>query len=321
MLEAELVHPAGETGVRESGFCDERGELAVGGALRRSFRHQLYGLLPSGPGGQPLWNGANLAGQTAAEASFASHSSDRVRIGGGADGKDLPGRRSRGGRTVARGANHCMVTWRRGHPPAPGAASRKASVVSELRFVRLGFGESAVDYQEAWQKQREVHAARFEDTVPDTCLLLEHPPVYTAGRRTTDSERPLDGTPVVDVDRGGKITWHGPGQLVGYPIQKLPRPVDVVAHVRSTGGRADPYGRRVRPGDHPGRGSQRGLGAGRPGRGASGARRPVARLRSATARRGVRPAAERPRVRPVQQPASAARTASWRRSASGSPRA
>ena len=70
------------------------------------------------------------------------------------------------------------------------------------------------------------------DEVPDTCLLLEHPPVYTAGRRTADNERPLDGTPVVDVDRGGKITWHGPGQLVGYPILKLPRPVDVVAHVR-----------------------------------------------------------------------------------------
>ncbi|WP_028811350.1 lipoyl(octanoyl) transferase LipB [Streptomyces flavidovirens] len=104
--------------------------------------------------------------------------------------------------------------------------------MSELRFVRLGFGEEAVEYQEAWQKQREVHAARFADEVPDTCLLLEHPPVYTAGRRTQDSERPLDGTPVVDVDRGGKITWHGPGQLVGYPIMKLPRPVDVVAHVR-----------------------------------------------------------------------------------------
>jgi lipoyl(octanoyl) transferase len=77
-----------------------------------------------------------------------------------------------------------------------------------------------------------VHAARFADEIPDTCLLLEHPPVYTAGRRTADSERPLDGTPVIDVDRGGKITWHGPGQLVGYPILKLPRPVDVVAHVR-----------------------------------------------------------------------------------------
>ncbi|MBY8876481.1 lipoyl(octanoyl) transferase LipB [Actinacidiphila acidipaludis] len=104
--------------------------------------------------------------------------------------------------------------------------------MSDLHFVHLGFGAEAVEYTEAWQEQRRVHAARFADEVPDTCLLLEHPPVYTAGRRTADNERPLDGTPVVDVDRGGKITWHGPGQLVGYPILKLPRPVDVVAHVR-----------------------------------------------------------------------------------------
>ncbi|MCZ4121690.1 lipoyl(octanoyl) transferase LipB [Streptomyces sp. H39-S7] len=104
--------------------------------------------------------------------------------------------------------------------------------MTDLHFVHLGFGPDAVEYQEAWQEQRRVHAARFEDEIPDTCLLLEHPPVYTAGRRTADNERPLDGTPVVDVDRGGKITWHGPGQLVGYPILKLPRPVDVVAHVR-----------------------------------------------------------------------------------------
>ncbi|WP_405612387.1 lipoyl(octanoyl) transferase LipB [Streptomyces sp. NBC_00076] len=104
--------------------------------------------------------------------------------------------------------------------------------MSGLRFVRMGFGADLVDYQEAWDEQRRVHAARFADEVPDTVLLLEHPPVYTAGRRTADNERPLDGTPVVDVDRGGKITWHGPGQLIGYPIQKLPRPVDVVAHVR-----------------------------------------------------------------------------------------
>lgn len=101
-----------------------------------------------------------------------------------------------------------------------------------LRYVHLGFGANAVDYEEAWQEQRRVHAARFADEIPDTCLLLEHPAVYTAGRRTADNERPLDGTPVVDVDRGGKITWHGPGQLVGYPILKLPRPVDVIAHVR-----------------------------------------------------------------------------------------
>ncbi|WP_327236940.1 lipoyl(octanoyl) transferase LipB [Streptomyces sp. NBC_01317] len=104
--------------------------------------------------------------------------------------------------------------------------------MSELRYVHLGFGEEAVEYREAWQEQRRVHAARFADELPDTCLLLEHQSVYTAGRRTADSERPLDGTPVVDVDRGGKITWHGPGQLVGYPILKLPRPVDVIAHVR-----------------------------------------------------------------------------------------
>jgi lipoyl(octanoyl) transferase len=104
--------------------------------------------------------------------------------------------------------------------------------VSELRFVRLGFGAEAVDYEEAWQEQRRVHAARFADEIADTCLLLEHTPVFTAGRRTDPSERPVDGTPVVDVDRGGKITWHGPGQLVGYPILKLPRPVDVIAHVR-----------------------------------------------------------------------------------------
>ncbi|MFI8346142.1 lipoyl(octanoyl) transferase LipB [Streptomyces sp. NPDC085596] len=104
--------------------------------------------------------------------------------------------------------------------------------MSELRFVHMGFGADAVDYQEAWDEQRRVHAARFADEVSDTVLLLEHPPVYTAGRRTEASERPLDGTPVIDVDRGGKITWHGPGQLVGYPIQKLPRPVDVIAHVR-----------------------------------------------------------------------------------------
>ncbi len=103
--------------------------------------------------------------------------------------------------------------------------------MSELRFVRMGFGAEAVEYQAAWDEQRRVHAARFADEIPDICLLLEHPPVYTAWR-TDPSERPLDGTPVIDVDRGGKITWHGPGQLVGYPIQKLPRPVDVVAHVR-----------------------------------------------------------------------------------------
>jgi lipoyl(octanoyl) transferase len=115
---------------------------------------------------------------------------------------------------------------------AAATEGRPDSGTDELRFVHLGFGEEAVEYHEAWQEQRRVHAARFADEIGDTCLLLEHQAVYTAGRRTEDSERPLDGTPVIDVDRGGKITWHGPGQLVGYPILKLPRPVDVVAHVR-----------------------------------------------------------------------------------------
>jgi lipoyl(octanoyl) transferase len=100
--------------------------------------------------------------------------------------------------------------------------------VSELHVIRAG----TVDYEQAWAWQRELHAARVAGTGPDTMLLLEHPPVYTAGKRTEPHERPFDGTPVIDVDRGGKITWHGPGQLVGYPIVALPDPVDVVAHVR-----------------------------------------------------------------------------------------
>jgi lipoyl(octanoyl) transferase len=89
-----------------------------------------------------------------------------------------------------------------------------------------------IDYLEAWQLQREVANARADETGPDTLLLLEHPSVYTAGKRTEPDERPDDGTPVVDVDRGGKITWHGPGQLVGYPIVKLADPIDVVQYVR-----------------------------------------------------------------------------------------
>ncbi len=88
-----------------------------------------------------------------------------------------------------------------------------------------------VDYGEAWQLQRDLVAARVAGG-PDTLLLLEHPPVYTAGRRTQPHERPVDGTPVVDTDRGGRITWHGPGQLVGYPIIGLADPIDVVNYVR-----------------------------------------------------------------------------------------
>jgi lipoyl(octanoyl) transferase len=88
-----------------------------------------------------------------------------------------------------------------------------------------------VDYLAAWQLQRDLADARVAGGA-DTLLLLEHPPVYTAGRRTQPHERPVDGTPVVDTDRGGKITWHGPGQLVGYPIIGLGEPLDVVNYVR-----------------------------------------------------------------------------------------
>lgn len=98
----------------------------------------------------------------------------------------------------------------------------------ELVFVRAG----QVPYDEAWEWQRRLHARRVAGEIDDTVLLLEHPPVYTAGKRTEPNERPTDGTPVVDVDRGGKITWHGPGQLVGYPIVALPEGVFVVDYVR-----------------------------------------------------------------------------------------
>jgi lipoyl(octanoyl) transferase len=89
-----------------------------------------------------------------------------------------------------------------------------------------------VPYEQALADQRRLHDERVAGDRPDTVLLLEHPSVFTAGKRTEDWERPVDGTPVVDVDRGGRITWHGPGQLVGYPIVKLADPVDVVAYVR-----------------------------------------------------------------------------------------
>jgi len=97
-----------------------------------------------------------------------------------------------------------------------------------VEVIRAGL----VPYEQAWAEQRRLHELRVVGAQPDTVLLLEHPPVYTAGKRTEDWERPTDGTPVVDVDRGGRITWHGPGQLVGYPILALAEPVDVVAYVR-----------------------------------------------------------------------------------------
>jgi lipoyl(octanoyl) transferase len=88
------------------------------------------------------------------------------------------------------------------------------------------------DYQNAWDMQRVIHEEVASGSRPNTLILLEHPSVYTAGRRTDDTERPTDGTPVIDVDRGGRITWHGPGQLVGYPIVKLQNPTELVGFVR-----------------------------------------------------------------------------------------
>lgn len=106
--------------------------------------------------------------------------------------------------------------------------------MSEVRCEVVGLGESAVDYLEAWEIQRGVHAEVVAGDRPDTVLLLEHPPTFTAGKRTDAHERPADtaGAPVIDVDRGGKITFHGPGQLVAYPIVRLPDHVLVVDFVR-----------------------------------------------------------------------------------------
>ncbi|WP_442575988.1 lipoyl(octanoyl) transferase LipB [Microbacterium sp. F51-2R] len=101
-----------------------------------------------------------------------------------------------------------------------------------LDILTPGFAPHYVPYHDGWALQRSVHEEVVAGTRTDTLILLEHEPVYTAGARTARHERPTDGTPVVDVDRGGKITWHGPGQLVGYPIVRLPEPVDVVGHVR-----------------------------------------------------------------------------------------
>ncbi|MGG7507990.1 lipoyl(octanoyl) transferase LipB [Plantibacter sp. YIM 135249] len=95
-----------------------------------------------------------------------------------------------------------------------------------------GLSPAYLPYLDGWALQRDIHAEVVDGRRPDTLVLCEHEPVYTAGKLTRAHERPGGRTPVVDVDRGGRITWHGPGQLTGYPIVRLPEPVDVVAHVR-----------------------------------------------------------------------------------------
>ncbi|MBG6054333.1 lipoyl(octanoyl) transferase [Salinibacterium sp. CAN_S4] len=99
-------------------------------------------------------------------------------------------------------------------------------------YVVAGLSANSVPYLEALELQRATHDDVVNERSPDTVIFLEHPSVYTAGKRTEIVERPRDGTPVIDVDRGGKITWHGPGQLVGYPIVRLSEPIDVVGYVR-----------------------------------------------------------------------------------------
>jgi len=101
-----------------------------------------------------------------------------------------------------------------------------------LDILTPGLAPDLIPYAEGWELQRRIHGDVVSGARRDTLLLLEHEAVYTAGKRTEPQERPQDGTPVIDVDRGGKITWHGPGQLVGYPIVRLTDPIDVVAHVR-----------------------------------------------------------------------------------------
>jgi len=105
-----------------------------------------------------------------------------------------------------------------------------STIISQklLRVEEIG----VIDYLTAWQIQREIHEKVVNNIEPNTLLILQHPSVYTAGRRTEISDRPLDDTPVIDVDRGGKITWHGLGQIVGYPIIKLKNSTDVVGFVR-----------------------------------------------------------------------------------------
>ncbi|MDQ0756764.1 lipoyl(octanoyl) transferase LipB [Arthrobacter sp. B3I4] len=100
-----------------------------------------------------------------------------------------------------------------------------------LEFSQLGLAPDFVDYTRGWDIQRDLHEKVVAGTAPSTVLLLEHAAVYTAGKRTEDHERPFDGTPVVPVDRGGKLTWHGPGQLVGYPIIKLKNPAGIRDYV------------------------------------------------------------------------------------------
>jgi lipoyl(octanoyl) transferase len=106
---------------------------------------------------------------------------------------------------------------------------QEAPISPVIEISRAGL----VEYEAALGMQRQFHQEIVTGTRPNSLILLEHPSVFTAGKRTQDFERPSDGTPVIDVDRGGRITWHGPGQLVGYPIVKLLKPTELVGFVRT----------------------------------------------------------------------------------------
>ena len=108
-------------------------------------------------------------------------------------------------------------------------ALQEAPSAPVIEISRAGL----VEYEQALAMQRQFHQEVVAGTRPNSLILLEHPSVFTAGKRTQDFERPTDGTPVIDVDRGGRITWHGPGQLVGYPIVKLLKPTELVGFVRT----------------------------------------------------------------------------------------
>ena len=108
------------------------------------------------------------------------------------------------------------------------ASSRKEFTSGSLEIHRAGL----MNFEIALEMQKRVHGEVVQGKISNTLILLEHPSVYTAGKRTLDIERPTDGTPVINVNRGGKITWHGPGQLVGYPIVKLAKPTELVGFVR-----------------------------------------------------------------------------------------
>lgn len=110
---------------------------------------------------------------------------------------------------------------------------RHAGILEFMEFVSLDLGTRRHDYEEVWAQQREIHADVAAGRRGNTVILVEHEAVFTAGKRTNASDRPQDGSRVVDVDRGGRITWHGPGQIVAYPILRLREPIDVVAYVRA----------------------------------------------------------------------------------------